>query len=289
MTEGASRPDFVIIGAAKSGTTTLYKWLCAQPEVAEATLKEPCYFSDNWSRGLDWYRGLFAKAPAGTLVGEASTNYSDPEFSDLAARRIHDTIPGARLIYLLRQPVDRLRSEYRFRRRRARAAGSLTEAIRQPGNSYLGRSLYHARLTPYIELFPREQICVVRFEDLVDEHQEAWSTVLRHLGLSPRPAPGTVHNATANHPHATRVLAWLRDRGVLDRLPPLPSTVKELGKRALIHPGRRYQADLRASDVEIPESLLAPIWSDVARLEAWLGREEPLWPRPLPSLDGHQQ
>ncbi len=71
-------PDFIIIGAMKCGTSTLYEQLAAQPGVFMCTPKEPNFFSDDriYANGLDWYRGLFAPAPAGALCGEASTHYT---------------------------------------------------------------------------------------------------------------------------------------------------------------------------------------------------------------------
>ncbi len=112
-------PDFIVIGAAKSGTTTLHEWLHRQPEVYCSVLKEPRFFSRDWGKGIDWYAGLFAGAATDQLIGEASTNYTDTNFSELAAERMSATIPCARLVYLLRHPVERLRSQYGHNWRRA--------------------------------------------------------------------------------------------------------------------------------------------------------------------------
>ena len=78
-------------------------------------MKEPVFFSDEtaWNRGTDWYRSLFAESAPGSLTGEASVEYTDPAVADTAAARIAATIPDARLVCLLRDPIDRLRSHYR--------------------------------------------------------------------------------------------------------------------------------------------------------------------------------
>ena len=82
-------------------------------------------------------------------------------------------LPAARLVYLLRHPVERLRSQYRHNWRRAVETEAFLKAVQRPGNPYGGRSLYASRLQPYIHRFPRDQICVVRFEDLIDSDRQA--------------------------------------------------------------------------------------------------------------------
>ena len=107
-------PDFVIVGAAKSGTTTLREHLLRHPDVFMCQPNEPCFFdaNANWSRGLDWYKGLFAPADDDQLLGESSTNYTRyPQVLDVP-HRIHDAIPGAQLIYIMRDPVLRTYSHF---------------------------------------------------------------------------------------------------------------------------------------------------------------------------------
>ncbi len=107
-------PDFIIIGAMKCGTSTLAAQLAAQPGVFMTTPKEPNFFSDDdvFARGPDWYASLFADAAPGDLKGEASTHYTKlPDYPDCAAR-LHAALPQARLIYLTRDPVERLISHY---------------------------------------------------------------------------------------------------------------------------------------------------------------------------------
>ena len=269
-------PDFVIIGAAKSGTTTLFQWLAAQPEVFAPPIKEPRFFSRDFAKGVNWYASLFAGAAAGQLTGEASTNYTDGEYSAVAAARMAERIPEARLVYLLRHPVERLRSQYRHDLRRAVVHRPLPEAVRVAGNPYVERSRYWSRLLPYTEAFPREQICVVRFEDMVDGGP-GWKTVLAHLGLAERPAPDAVHNVTAAKEHVTPALAWMRDRGLVGRSRRIPAPVRDAGRRLLLRRDDRYRQRLQAADELVPADVEAAVWEDVAGLEAWLGTT--LWDR----------
>ena len=280
MTAGLRLPDYVIVGIMKSGTTSLYQWLGQQRECVLAKEKEPDYFSRDevWQRGIEWYSALFADAPDGTLTGEASTSYTKPsESSRLAARRMAQVVPDVRILCVLRHPVERLRSHYRHQLRRSRERRPLLQALRDPGNEYLALSRYHACLEPYLETFPREQICVVRFDDLVSESAPGWTAVLHHLGLSPRPAPATQHNTSAAKPQYTRAMLRLWSSGYYDDLRRLvPRRVRRLAQPVLLRE-KDTTGLFTASEEHLPEELVAPVWEDLAQLEQWLGVGEPLW------------
>jgi hypothetical protein len=270
-------PDVVIIGAMKSATTTLYQWLDDQPEVFMAHPKEMRFFTDLWSNGLDWYRDKFAEAQPGQLLGEATQNYTNPRLAPEAAERMARTIPGARLVYIVRHPEERLRSHYRHEVQRARERRPLVEALREPGNLYAAQSSYYTCLRPYIERFPRERISVVRFEDLTRPPAPAWTALLRSLSLAERPLPEGARNVGSQNAQWTRAMAWAKRRRLitLRQVSKLPSPVRRVGRLLLARGNRAYERRLAASRVPIPEGLLAPMWEDVARLEAWLGTE--LW------------
>lgn len=277
-------PDYIIIGTMKSGTSSLYIWLAQQPECSPAKAKEINFFSyaDCWRRGLDWYRGFFSEVPEGTLVGEASTSYTKPKWEEAAAERMAATVPDVRIIYLLRDPIERLRSQYRHEVRRSRETRSLVDALADPTNSYVPLSLYHQRLLPYLRLFPREQILVVRMEDLVSDEATGWTSVLGHLGLPPRPPPGTAHNVTVEKAQFTRPLLWLWTSGYERRLRRwMPRPVRRLARTVLAASAPSRPAQTESSDMEISTHVTEPIWRDIARLEDWLGVREPLWEHPV--------
>jgi hypothetical protein len=186
-------------------------------------------------------------------------------------------VPDARLIYVIRHPVERLRSHYRWEIQRARESRPLDDAVREPGNEYVGLSCYHHCVLPYIDRFPREQILVVRFEDLVRPPAPAWSEVLRFLSLADRPLPAGAHNVSAEKAQWTRAMAWAKRRGLIRsrRIARFPKSVRRLGKRVLMREGEASARVLEASRAPIPDGVLDPVWEDVARLESWLGT--PLW------------
>jgi hypothetical protein len=183
-------PNLIVIGAMKCATTALHRYLDAHPDIAMAAPKEMNFFvgaadrddgwhRGNWHRGLDWYAAQFPDAP---VRGEASPSYTSPSFPD-AAERMARVIPDARLILLVRDPVDRAISQYRHHRAEGTERRPLDEALLDPASQYLDRSRYHACLAPYLERFPREHIAVCLQEDLLARRRETVARIYRFAGV----------------------------------------------------------------------------------------------------------
>jgi hypothetical protein len=273
-------PDFLIVGAMKAGTTSLYRWLGQQEEVFMPTRKEPNFFCDQpvWSKGLGWYAEQFSDALPAQIRGEASVKYTAPEHNAKAAGRIWETLPWARLIFVARHPIDRLRSHYRHQVRRGRERRPLSAALEQPNNEYIRYSMYDKCLQPYFALFPKEQIRVVRFEDLIDREASGWEAVLSHLGLVSRPCPPVAYNTSSKKTQFTRPMLWTWERGLLRRVDAVPHVVRAIGKRILIRRTGSGAHFLTESD-QVDEALLLPVWNDISAFEERLGLDDPLWSR----------
>ncbi len=217
-----SAPDFVIIGTQRGGTTSLHAYLRSHPDIETPAKKELHFLTDRFERGAEWYVGQFpATVPSGTLVGEA-TPYA--LFHPLAPRRLRDVAPHARIIALLRNPVDRAYSHYLHERARGHESLSFEDAIAaEPGRllsletriasgellvsdmhkraSYIERGRYARQLERWLAAFPRGQLLIVRSEDLYGDPAGATERVTDFLDL--RPLRGDVfstHNATAGPP-----------------------------------------------------------------------------------------
>ena len=109
-----TKPDFILIGAMKSATSTLHAQLAQQPGIFMSTPKEPNYFSDDqqYALGEDWYDNLFAAAKPGELCGESSTHYTKLPDYPHTIERMKKRLAAPRLVYVMRHPVDRLVSHY---------------------------------------------------------------------------------------------------------------------------------------------------------------------------------
>ena len=183
------RPDFVIIGAMKCGTTTLHVQLGAQPGFFMSEPKEPCFFSDDmmFARGAAWYQGLFAGAREGDLRGESSTHYTKlPTYPRTIKRLRSELGDDLRFVYVMRHPVDRLVSHYVHAWTENEVRVSIDEvATSHPGLVDYGR--YAMQLGPWIEAFGHDRVLPVFFERMTSRPQEELERICAFLGYPARP------------------------------------------------------------------------------------------------------
>jgi Sulfotransferase domain len=177
----AMLPNLIVIGAARCGTTSLHRYLDLHPEVAMSEEKELNFFSvdTQWERGVSWYERQFA---SGTLVrGEASPSYSAYPRTRGVPARMASVIPGARLIYLVRDPIERLFSAYRFARFVLRnETREFSEAVRDfDASRYVVGSRYALQLEQYLAYYSREQILVLEQADLLNRRAQTMRVVFR--------------------------------------------------------------------------------------------------------------
>lgn len=240
-------PDFVILGAMKAGTTSVYSWLAVHPEVSLIPTKEPHFFSrdDVWERGLAWYGGLYTTVGPGRITGDSSVSYTSPDHCDAAARRMRSVLPDAKLVFISREPSSRLRSHYSHEYRRTRERRSLAEALEDRSSIYLRQSLYGRCLAPYFELFNPRQILILDLESLAP-HREGWPRLLSHLGLSDA-SQGPVQNVVAQKSQFTRPMLWLHDHNLTSRFSRLPQPARRFGRRILLRRSHEYLQTLETA------------------------------------------
>jgi Sulfotransferase domain len=218
-------PDFVVIGTQKGGTSYFYRLLTEHPLVREAAAKELHFFDNKFSEGVGWYRRCFSKGKRvdghTTITGEASPSYLfDPRVPERMAR----IVPEARLIALLRNPLDRAYSHYQMEVRRGKEARSFEEATQEEmssaedeGNSadvryaYLRRGLYAEQLKRFSFFANRERLLVLKSENLFTGRLEVLERVLRFLRLAPfvstlAPSPAGKATYEPMDPHTRRRL-----------------------------------------------------------------------------------
>lgn len=181
-------PDFIIIGAMKSATSSLHKQLIEQQDVFMCTPKEPNFFSDadQYAKGMAWYSGLFAKAPNGSLLGEASTHYTKLPTHPKTVERLKKHLPNARFVYVMRHPVDRLISHYIHEW----STGVYHCDIEQALNKYpelIAYGRYAMQLEPYFDTFGRDAVLPVFFDRLIREPQTELERICRFIGYKGQP------------------------------------------------------------------------------------------------------
>lgn len=188
MSNRFARPHFIIIGAMKCATTTLHDQLALQPGVFVSEPKEPNFFSDEavWELGFGWYRGLFADAGEGDLCGESSTHYTKLPTHPHAAERLFEHVPHAKLVYVMRDPIDRLVSHYIHAWSRREIDVPIDEAVRKHPE-LIDYSRYAMQLGPWIERFGMDRVLPVFFERLTRDPQGEFERVCRHVGYTGEP------------------------------------------------------------------------------------------------------
>ena len=179
-------PNLIVIGGLKCGTTSLHHYLNLHPEVAMSRPKELNFFVRelNWELGLDWYRSHFA--PEAPVRGETSPHYTNlPRFQGVAERMRETLGDGARVVYVVRHPIDRLLSHYLHNVGGGYEARPLAAAVADPATAYVQRGLYAMQARPYVEAFGAQRVLVVGREELAREREATMRRVFEFAGVEP--------------------------------------------------------------------------------------------------------
>lgn len=272
-------PNFLIIGAMKSGTTSLYNYLRQHPRVFMPDYKEPEFFvaEKTWGRGTKWYASLFAGAEDELAIGEASTSYTKYTEFPGVPERIKLVLPEVRLIYILRDPIARIQSMYEHmvltgQERRPIDAAVLNDA------RYLGPSMYAANIRLYLAHFPRERLHVMLADNLRADPLGAIGGVTSFLGLPPAAsfAPSARADLQTNERRADRRVKTLLRKSpeaylVYERL---PATVRETLRKLTSQASPTRRPQLGAEAEQELRALLRP---DAEELRALLGGDFGGW------------
>jgi hypothetical protein len=178
-------PNLIIIGAPKCGTSSMHFYLGQHPQIYMSQPKELNFFllEKNWDKGEIWYRSHFKKQAM--IRGESSPMYSNAfQFSDVP-ERMNRLIPDARLIYLVRDPIQRIISHYIHSTALGKTSESIEECLKSPDNNYVQYSQYYIQLKHYLKYYSLSQICIITSEDLYNSRYETLQKVFRFLEVEP--------------------------------------------------------------------------------------------------------
>jgi sulfotransferase family protein len=306
-TRAASLPNLIVIGAPKCGTSALHYYLDLHPEVQMSSPKELRFFLDaddfdpepfisepgerrllggtwNWWRGIDWYANHFsARAP---VRGESTPPYSCPWYPGVAAR-MAEVLPEAKLIFLVRDPVDRIVSHYIQFRAVGREWRPLQAAVERPSSVYVACSRYASLLYPFLDRFGRSRIHLMRQEDLLHRRRETLRELFGFLGVDERfwsPKMERLRNSAASKGRGSRVARRLmrsRLAAPVYRLPQEAKWVIERLAGAVSGPVERSRVD-----DGLRRRLLEELQPEVASLEELTGWDLREW-RSLETAEAH--
>ena len=293
-------PNFIVIGAGRSGTTSLHNYLGQHPDVYLCPEKSPNFFvsheeqpewegpiarrmAQQWVRDRAAYEALFDGARDEPAIGEASPVYLQ---ALSAAPTIAELCPDARLVAVLRDPVDRAYAHFLGRRRdgldaRVDFRAVVAEERSRPlpdsvaFGSYLGCGRYHHFLSPYFELFPRERLRVYLYEDLASDAHGLLADLFAFLDVDPTFVPSTEKRHAQTGVIENPVLrgAWTGSVRVRTALRPyLPAMVRDLGRPVFARrlAKERLEPELRAELIEV-------FRDDIGRLQGLIDRDLGHW------------
>jgi hypothetical protein len=272
-------PNLIVIGGLKCGTTSLHHYLSLHPEVSMSRPKELNFFVAelNWELGSEWYASHFERSAA--VRGESSPHYTNlPRFTGVA-ERMQSVLGEARIVYMVRDPIDRMLSHYLHNVGGGYDDRTLADAFADPESAYVTRSRYFFQLEPYLEEFGPERIEIVGREELKRDRPGTMRRVFAFLGVDPDFSSQQFEREWETGTAKGRGRFRLMDRAV--RLPGLravdrnfdrlPEPLRWLVERVVHDPGAGA-----APKPEVPPPLrrqLADLFrDDVARLEGVAGR-----------------
>jgi len=279
-------PDFFVLGAAKSGTSALFRYMERHPAISIPEIKETEYYSKDslYAKQKDWYLSLYSEVGEGQLCGEASTTYTRWPHTPDVAERIFDDVPEARMIYIMRHPVERTYSHF-VHHTRTGVTRTFEEALDQD-DIYVDCSMYMKQIERYLRFYPRERFLFLFQTDLKKDPQAIMDRVSAHLGIDREDvmAEGPIARNVSGSDHFVRS----RTTGKLRKIKPigwLADTLPErwrsaafgLVKKSPI--GRRLESGYKVPPLnqDTRKRLLDLFAEPNRQLEEFLGVELPSW------------
>ena len=267
-------PNLIVIGGLKCGTTSLHHYLNLHPDVGMSKPKELNFFVAelNWSLGPAWYAGHFA---AGCAVrGESSPHYTNRPRFEGVAERIRRLVPRARLIYMVRDPIERMLSHYVHNVGGGYETRPLERALTDPDGAYVQRSRYAFQLEPYLNAFGRSPIAIVSREELKAERATTMARLFAFAGVDDSFSSPQFDREWETGTAKSRGRFRIMDRAVqlpgfrtVDRnFDRLPESLRWVVER-LVHDPTRGEGPKPDVPAPVRESVASLLRDDVAELE----------------------
>jgi hypothetical protein len=275
-------PDFLIIGAQKAGTTSLYFDLLKNPAVFMPSDKEPGDLLDDdvyAPPGRAAYAKRFKRARPEQVCGEATTGYTKlPDYAGVADRARRVLGADLKVIYIVREPIARIRSQHHHERFGDRISCGIDEAVRRYSR-FVDYSRYTMQITPWIETFGRDQVFILQFESYIADRPTSVDAVSRFLGIDPagdQVETDVVHNASSGKPVREGPFEIVRNTGIYrNLLRPLLSARARDSLRRFLLPSAPDRAETPSA--ETVRHIVDELTDDVRQLGEIMGMDTPVW------------
>jgi hypothetical protein len=205
-------PNLVVLGAQKCGTSGLHYHLGLHPEVSMSKPKELNFFiaERSWPKGTDWYRRHFDQAAR--VRGESSPNYTAYPHHLGVPERMSSVVPDARLVYAVRDPLERIAAHWVHNYAKRREKGNLRATLTHPNTTYVVRSQYFMQIHQFLRHFPREQLLVIDQAEMRSDRLGTLRRIFEFVGVDPsfnHPSFDRERHQTARKTRATRLAVRL--------------------------------------------------------------------------------
>ncbi len=264
-------PSFIIIGAMKCGTTSLYEYLGPHPDLGRSTPKETNFFltPKHFSKGVPYYESLFKKDRK--IAFEASPNYTKlPKFPGVP-ERMHSVVPDAKLVYIMRDPIKRIISHYLHFYANRHEKLSFSEAIRHSKYIYIESSKYYYQLEAFLEYYNKDQIYCMCSEELSQNPEQEMNALCDFLDI---PYNFDINKLNQRAHVTSQKMRVSKLEYILSRLTSSPKHKWSIHKRL-----RRWGTPMESpvpseADLELIKSILEP---DLKKLREFTGIDFPQW------------
>ena len=274
-------PNLIVIGGLKCGTTSLHHYLSLHPEISMSRPKELNFFVAelNWDLGGDWYASHFDRGAP--VRGESSPHYTNlPRFAGVA-ERMRGLLEDARIVYMVRDPIDRMLSQYVHNVGGGYESRALDEALGDPEGSYVARSRYAMQVEPYLREFGSDKVTIVSREELRDDRATTMRRMFELVAVDPSFSSDEFEREWETGSARAKPGGFrLMDRAV--RLPGLRAFDRNFDRlpealrwrvERLVHDPDAGAAPKPGLRDALRERLVELLRADVERLEAIAGRE----------------
>lgn len=265
----------------KCGTTSLHKYLGKHPQVCVSSPKETNFLLEGNEKDIEWYHNCFEDDADAKAYGEFSTNYTKhPRFPGVP-ERMHELLPQVRLVYLVRDPIERAVSHYVHKWAEGQINDPINDVLQPVEESFhLNTSRYYYQLSQYLECYSREDMLVVQSERLRESREEVLKEIFRFIGVDAvheDDAFTEEHNASSEKRRKGTIMALLTE-STLGRV------VLNVGKQFFPRSGVEWAKEVLSIDAQKPTMSKAVrlqaheyLREDVERLRAFTGKEFPGW------------
>ncbi len=288
-----NKPNFFIVGAMKSGTSTLHSVLSSHPEVFMSEPKEPSFFVDHEDLKKLWpdmakekcsfdepsYLELFDKAGSANIVGESSSNYTKIPHAPGVAKRISEFNPNSKILFVLREPTGRTISHYWHAVKREGETRSILDSIKSD-SIYLDVSNYVLQIKEFLKYFDKKNVLVITLEEFSKAPADTIKNIFHWLEIDDKFIPDNLskkNHVTPNTVRRQRKLGYLNDfnfRPLYQKIRPIiPRSIRELGQKILMPEIDRETVDLN----EVVDYIKRAQQEQVAALCMLLDRKFPEW------------